>query len=87
MIDKKYKTSYKKITKILRTFIKTYWIFVSLFVFGSIRRIAEFLHTVKFLGIFTSERFLSTMGPHMNFSIFGSCKSSVAVRLLKNIML
>lgn len=66
-----------------KTLLFSYRIFVGLFVFGPIWRIGKLLGAIELLSVFTIERFVTGMRPHVNFPIFWASKSSIAIFVLQ----
>ena len=61
---------------------KTYWVFMSLFMFGSVWWVGKLFGAVELLGVLAVERLVARVRPHVNLSIFRPGERSVAIFVL-----
>ena len=55
---------------------------MGLFMFRSVGRIGEFFRAIEFLSVFAIKWLVSGMGPHVDFPIFRTGESTVAIFML-----
>ena len=61
---------------------KTYRVFMSLFMFGSVWWVGKLFGAVELLGVLAVERLVARVRPHVNLSIFRPGERSVAIFVL-----